>query len=150
MTNFTFKKIDAPGPAGTYAYISTDGVDAAGEAVGNYGNVDGEGDGTFHGFTAQAGGSFTTFDPLGSTNTDVVGITPTGEIFGDYVDNANRQHGFVDNDGVVTPINVFLANGATVNGVNDGGVIYGEFADNTNRVHGFIDNSGTFTQIDVP
>ena len=38
MTNFTFKKIDAPGPAGTYAYISMDGVDLAGEAVGNYGD----------------------------------------------------------------------------------------------------------------
>jgi hypothetical protein len=150
MSNFTFKKIDAPGPTGTYAYISVNGVDAAGEAVGNYGNVDGDGDGTFHGFTAQAGGSFATYDPPNSTNTDVVGITSTGEIFGDYVDNLNRQYGFVDNNGFFTQINVFLANSTTVSGVNDAGVIYGSFADFANSVHGFIDNSGTFTQIDVP
>jgi len=150
MSNFTFKKIDAPGPTGTYAYISVNGVDAAGEAVGNYGNVDGDGDGTFHGFTAQAGGSFATYDPPNSTNTDVVGITSAGEIFGDYVDNLNRQYGFVDNNGVFTQINVFLANSTTVSGVNDAGVIYGSFADFANSVHGFIDNSGTFTQIDVP
>src|SRR5580704_13420021 len=91
MTDFNFKKIDAPGPAGTFAYISVDGVDAAGLAVGNFGNVDGDGDGTFHGFAAQAGGSYTIDDPPGSSNTDIVGITPGGEIFGDYVDFANKQ-----------------------------------------------------------
>jgi 20S proteasome alpha/beta subunit len=150
MTNFTFKKIDAPGPAGTYAYVSADGVDLAGEAVGNFGNVDGDGDGTFHGFTAQAGGSFNTFDPPNSTNTNVEGITSSGEIFGTYTDNLNRQYGFVDNGGVVTQINEFLANSTTIDGVNDGGVIYGEFADSANSVHGFVDNGGTFGQLDVP
>ena len=62
MTNFSFTKIDIPAPVTPYVYISADGVDAAGDAVGNYGNVDGEGDGTFHGFTAE-GGTGTTFDP---------------------------------------------------------------------------------------
>ena len=149
MSNFSFTKIDVPAAAGTYVYISADGVDAAGEAVGNYGNVDGEGDGTFDGFVTD-GPVGTTYDPPGSTNTDVVGITSSGEIFGDYVDNINRQHGFVDKAGVVTKIDVVLANSTTVSGVNDAGVIYGEFADNTNRVHGFLDNNGTNTPIDVP
>jgi hypothetical protein len=40
MANFSFTKIDVPAAAGTYEYICVDGVDAAGEAVGNYGNVD--------------------------------------------------------------------------------------------------------------
>jgi hypothetical protein len=151
MAYFKFLTIDVPTAAGTYAYISVDGVDAAGEAVGNYGNVDGEGDGTFHGLIADPGsGSGSNFDPAGSTNTDVVGITSAGEIFGDYVDNVLKQHGFVDNNGTITPVDVFLANSTTVNGVNDAGVIYGEYADNTNVVHGFIDNSGTFTLINVP
>jgi 20S proteasome alpha/beta subunit len=149
MSNFSFRSIDVPAAAGTYAYISVDGVDAAGEAVGNYGNVDGEGDGTFHGLVATTADG-TRNDPGGSSNTDIVGITPGGEIFGDYVDSANRQHGFVENNGGVTNVDVFLANSTTVDGVNDAGVIYGEFADNTNTVHGFIDNNGSFTQIDVP
>jgi hypothetical protein len=149
MSNFTFTKIDVPAPVVPYVYISVDGVDAAGEAVGNYGNVDGEGDGTFHGLIANDGVG-TTFDPPNSTNTDVVGITSAGEIFGDYVDNVLKQHGFVDNDDTVTQVDVFLANSTTVNGVNDAGVIYGEYADSSNVVHGFIDNSGTFTLINVP
>src|ERR1700721_1387930 len=119
MAYFKFLTIDVPTAAGTYAYISVDGVDAAGEAVGNYGNVDGEGDGTFHGLIADPGsGSGSNFDPAGSTNTDVVGITSAGEIFGDYVDNVLKQHGFVDNNGTITPVDVFLANSTTVNGVN--------------------------------
>ena len=47
MSNFSFTTIDVPAAAGTYVYISVNGVDSRGEAVGNYGNVDGEGDGTF-------------------------------------------------------------------------------------------------------
>ena len=57
MSNFSFKTIDVPAAAGTYEYISVDGVDPAGEAVGNYGNTDGDGDSTFHGLTASAIGN---------------------------------------------------------------------------------------------
>jgi spore maturation protein SpmB len=148
MSNFSFTKIDVPAAAGTYVYISADGVDAAGEAVGNYGNVDGEGDGTFDGFVTE-GSSGITYNPPGSTNTDVVGITSSGEIFGNYVDNVLHQHGFVDNAGVVTKVDVFSANSTTVDGVNDSGVIYGQFADSSNHVHGFVDTNGSYTQIDV-
>src|ERR1700721_163933 len=126
MTTFSFKSIDVPGAAGTYVYISADGVDAAGEAVGNYGYTDGDDDGYFHGFTANSSVG-TTFDPPGSSNTDVVGITPSGEIFGEYVDYFNRQHGFVDIGGVVEQVDVFLASATTVYGVNDAGTIFGTY-----------------------
>src|SRR5665213_1074362 len=148
MTNFSFTKIDVPAAAGTYQYISVDGDDAAGEAVGNYGSVDGDGDGTFHGLTATGSNGITS-DPPGSSNTDIVGITSSGEIFGDYVDWENRQHGFVETNGVVTPVDIFLANSTVVDGVTNAGVIYGTFADGANGVHGFIDNNGNFTGVDV-
>ena len=146
---YTFTKIDVSAPVSPYAYISVDGVDASGEAVGNYGNVDGLGDGTFHGFIVEESNA-TTFDPATSSNTDIAGITPTGEIFGDYVDYANKQHGFVVNNGVVTTIDVFLANSTTVFGVAESGLIFGSYADGGNEVHGFFDNNGVFTQFDVP
>ena len=149
MSNFSFTKIDVPAAAGTYTYISVDGVDAAGEAVGNYGNVDGEGDGTFQGLIANPSVGVT-FDPLGSTNTDVVGITSSGEIFGNYVDNVLKQYGFVDINGVATQISIPLANSTTVNGVNAAGLIYGEYVDFASKIHGFVDNSGSITQIDFP
>jgi hypothetical protein len=164
MTNFSFKKIDAPGPAGTYAYISVDGVDAAGLAVGNYGNVDGDGDGTFHGLTAQAGGSFMTLDPPGSTNT-AAAISQNGVIFGDYT-YLNHQYGFVDNGGVFTtfdngigepfPPTVPLAISTDVDGVTNAGVVYGDYADyiinNGNQPgwQGFLNNNGVVTPIAFP
>jgi|GEM_PF-1563551 len=149
MTNFSFTKIDVPAPVEPYQYISVDGVDAAGEAVGNYGNVDGDGDGTFYGFVAT-GSNGTPSDPPGSSNTDIVGITSGGEIFGDYVDYENRSHGFVETNGVVTTVDVFLANSTTVSGVTNAGVIYGSYADSANGIHGFFENDGFMTPVDVP
>jgi hypothetical protein len=52
MANFVFLKINIPG--GNGVDISVDGVDAAGVAVGNYGNIGN--DGIFHGFIAPKGG----------------------------------------------------------------------------------------------
>src|SRR6185437_7955431 len=103
-------------------YISVDGVDAAGETVGNYGFVDGDGDGEFLGFTG-AGGVTTVFNPPNSTNTDVVGITASGEIFGDYTDQFNRQHGFTTVNGVTTPFDIGTATSTTISGINSVGTI---------------------------
>jgi probable HAF family extracellular repeat protein len=148
MTSYTFKSIDVPAAAGTYEFISVNGVDAAGEAVGNYGNVDG--DGTFSGFVAPNNVG-TTFNPPNSSNTDVVGITSNGEIFGDYTDEENRNHGFVDIGGGVETVDVFLATATNVYGVNDAGVIFGDYVDATGqKIHGFIDVGGSFTTVDVP
>jgi hypothetical protein len=108
MTAFSFTSIDVPAAEGTYTYIGVVGVDAAGEAAGYYGYVDGDDDRYFHGLIAT-GPAGTPFEPPNSTNTDVAGITAGGEIFGTYVDNFNREHSFVDNNGVVTQFDIFQA-----------------------------------------
>ena len=145
MANFLFKKINIP--AGGGPNISIDGVDASGEAVGNYG--DGS-TGIFHGIIAVKNGPTNTYDPPNSSNTDIVGITDAGEIFGDYTDWANRQHGFVDIGGVTTTIDFPFANATTISGATQTGELFGSYVDFLNTVHGFIDNAGIFTQIDVP
>ena len=89
-----------------YQYIGVSGVDAAGEAVGYYGNVDGDGDGTYHGFIATAADG-SPYDPPDSSNTNGMFITATGEIYGDYVDYSNRQHGFTDSGGDFTTVDFF-------------------------------------------
>jgi hypothetical protein len=63
MTNFSFTKIDVPAAAGSYTYIGVSGLNASGDAVGYYGNVDGDGDGSFHGFIALVNGNGITLDP---------------------------------------------------------------------------------------
>ncbi len=76
----------------------------------DYGNVDGDGDGTFHGFIALTGnGSGIPLDPPGSTNTSV-GITASGILFGDYT--YLNHHGFVGNGGVFTTFDNGIAEAA--------------------------------------
>ncbi|WP_050043726.1 hypothetical protein [Bradyrhizobium sp. LTSPM299] len=146
MPSFNFESIDVPAAAGTYSYIGVTGVDAAGDAVGYYGYVDGDDDAYWHGFIAATPNG-ATFDPPGSTSTDVNGVTPGGEIFGDYT-YLNKEHGYVDNNGVVTTIDILLANSTTVTGITVSGEIYGNFAGN-NAVSGFIDNNGNYSVVQV-
>ena len=145
MATFTYSSIDVPKPLDPYVYISVTGVDAAGEAVGTYGDVDLD----YHGFVVQ-GASGTPFDPPGASTTGFVGITASGEIFGDYVDEFNKQHGFVDNNGVVTQINAILASSTTVIGVTGTGEAYGGYTDIFGDSQGFVENNGVYTAINVP
>jgi len=144
MFEFNFGKINLPGPTGTYVYISVNGVDAAGLAVGNYG----DGNDEFHGFTANSGAP-AIFDPPDSSNTDLGGITSSGEIFGNYTSFQNQQVGFVYNNGTFITVSAPLAQETTVFGVTSG-EIFGGYVDLFGGSHGFLDDNGLFTQIDAP
>ncbi len=164
MSNFSFKTIDVPAAAGTYTYIGVSGVDASGDAVGYYGNVDGDGDGTFHGFIALVNGNGIPLDPPGSTNTSV-GMTASGVIFGDYT-YLNHQYGFVDDGGVFTtfdsgigeaaPPTVPLDISTDVAGITNAGVVYGDYADYVINNdfqpgwQGFLNNNGVVTLVSFP
>ena len=41
MPTFNFQSINVPNPVFSYVYISVNGVDSDGDAVGNYGDSDG-------------------------------------------------------------------------------------------------------------
>ena len=82
MTNFsTFTSINIPGSADNYSYIAVDGVDAAGEAVGDYGGAGGN----FQGFVAT-NGIAASFTVSGASYTIIIGVTAGGEIYGNYLD----------------------------------------------------------------
>ena len=52
-------------------------------------------------------GTFTTFDPPGSTFTEPSGINPGGVITGGYIDASGMDHGFVRaHDGTITTFDV--------------------------------------------
>src|SRR5580658_6834595 len=104
----TFQTINIPNPPGQNTYIAVTGVDAAGEAVGYYGYVDGDGDQQFQAFT-DSNGVFANFNPPLSTNNENIGITENGEIFGTFTDNKNTEHGFTYSNGNFTTISEFLA-----------------------------------------
>jgi hypothetical protein len=145
-----FISIDVPSAAGTYTYISVGGVDNAGTVVGTYGSSDGEGDSTFYGFAAAPGsGDGVPFNWSTASNTEMVGITPDGELFGDYTDLANHQHGFIDKNGVTSNFDILLSTSTTISGVTDSGLVYGSFVDFTNSSEGFVDNNGSYSFINV-
>ena len=125
MTTFTsFTSVDMPADApASYVYNSLGGVDTAGLAVGTYSDMDQDS----LGYTAINGVS-QDFNPPGSSNTESVGITDTGEIFGTYIDDYNRQHGFIYTNGTFTTIDAVLeTDGTLIDGVNDAGVIWGTY-----------------------
>jgi hypothetical protein len=144
MSGYNFGKVNLPGPADTYIYISVNGVDAAGLTVGNYGDSNDE----FHGFTADSG-TPVILDPPDSSNTDLGGITASGEIFGNYTSFQNQQVGFVYDNGSFITVDAPLAQETTVFGIT-GGEIFGGYVDVFGGSHGFLDSGGVFTQIDVP
>src|SRR5581483_1942245 len=148
MSNFTYQTINIPQPPGNNVYIAVTGVDAAGDAVGYYGFVDGDGDQNFQGFE-DTGGVFSSFNPPTSSNNLGIGITESGEIFGTYVDNRNAQHGFAYSNGTFTNVDVFLASSTWVIGVTASGAIYGSNV-SFGQFSGFIDDNGQFSIVNVP
>jgi hypothetical protein len=146
MTNFSsFTSINVPGSTSNYSYIVVDGVDAAGQAVGDYGDISAD----FQGFVAT-NGIATSFSALGASYTAIIGITAAGEIYGNYVDSAGKQHGFLDNNGTITTVDVPLASSTSIYGVNAAGTIFGSYLDNLKNENGFIDSNGVIKTIDVP
>ena len=149
MPNYLFEKVDIPGGSGAngFVYISVVGVDAAGLAVGNVGDTDGD----WHGFTVAPDQPWTQYDPPNSSNnTEVVGITDSGEIYGDYTDWSNVQHGFVVNSGVTTTIDVPFATATYIAGATASGELFGSYVYGGELVEGFIDNNGAFTTVIDP
>jgi hypothetical protein len=67
------------------------GINTNGTILGTYA----DGSGNSQVFLRASGGTFTTFDPPGSTFTNTVSINSGGEITGDYIDVNFASHGFV-------------------------------------------------------
>jgi uncharacterized membrane protein len=99
-------------------------------------------------------GTFTTFDPPGSTFTLPSGITPDGVITGYYADASGVTHGFLraSNESITT----FDPPGSALTqptSINRAGQIAGAYCDTTACAadHGFVRASnGSFTTFDAP
>jgi hypothetical protein len=115
-----------------------------------------------HGFLRSWNGSFTSFDPPGSTQTLPTSIAPTGEIAGGYFDASGTQHGFVrardgtfttfDAPGVSSSIDAPLygSSGPSPD-INPPGAIAGTYFDASFNEHGFLRaKNGALTTIDFP
>jgi hypothetical protein len=104
----------------------------------------------------DSGGTITTINIPNSQATSVVGITPSGEVFGNYAPGSNQagSHGFTYQDGTVTLIDPPGAVYAWISGIDSAGDIFGYYQDSSGSAfHGFIEtvqgNNPQFTTIDM-
>jgi hypothetical protein len=144
------------------------GINASGEIVGDY--IDSES--VQHGFVLSTTGTYTSFDPPGSTTTNPSGVSGTlpsgidaaGDVTGFFTDSSAVQHGFVRTaSGTITTFDApgsaagaGTVNGTAVLGIDPGGnYIVGLYSDSTGLSHGYVyaqplSGSGTFTTFEAP
>lgn len=142
----TFKSIDVPGAASTYAYYINDSGTIAGQWIDTESHLQ-------HGFLRAADGSVTPFDaPGGAEGTIPKGINAAGSITGFFLDDSYNSHGFLRAaDGTITKFNVPGAREGTYPlGINAEGTVTGFYASDSVS-HGFQRTSdGVISTIDVP
>lgn len=176
--NGSFSTIDAPGagsgesPIGRKQGTSPAAINASGEIAGTY--VDSNNN--RHGFVLSTSGTYTSFDPPGSTTstgsgggmsgTGVTGIDTAGDVVGGYTDSNLVRHGYIRSAaGAITTFDVPGANTTSASGslggtypigIDPGGnYLVGIYADSNGLDHGFaylqpLTGSGTFTSITAP
>ena len=103
---------------------------------------------------AASQGTFVTLDfPLaGVTDTEAVGINPSGVIVGRYVDSGHVTHGFVLENGTYTSIDfpgAVGSGGTNPTWINANGTITGTYG-TSNGSNAFTLSKGVFTTIDYP
>ncbi len=145
----SMKTFDVPFPS--VRLTAATGINNAGIIVGRY--LDGAGE---HGFK-DAAGTFTAIDfPvrlsfLTQSSTDALGINDSGNIVGVYVDASGVRHGFLDQAGTMTTVDVGSQPRSTVNfGINEGGAIVSTFADDAFGIHGYVNQGPSEGTINYP
>ncbi len=142
----TLRTIDVPFP-GAYS-TRVFGINNRGQVVGYY--YDGDrlpAPPTYHGFLDD-GDQFSTIDVQGAFGkTGALGINDRGQIVGIY--GAGAYTGFVDDRGVINPIEVPDARTMYASGINNRGQVVGIYYNYAGPSHGFLYERGEFSTIDV-
>jgi uncharacterized membrane protein len=137
-----FATIDVPFPSATGSQLIA--INSSGQIVGTYFDSSGGN----HGFLDDKG-VFTTIDVpftgatfAGSVNEIQVGglnaINASGQIAGTYFDSSGVAHGFLDDDGVFSTIDVPGATLTVLLGNNPRGQLDGFYGDTSGGQHGFL------------
>lgn len=111
------------------------------EVVGDYRDLQG----MFHSFLYQDG-TYTTVDPPfpSATGSGATGVNNEGIIVGGF-----DEHGYINDHGIFTQLDVPGASFTLPRGINNDGVIAGVYCVGS-ACHGFTLDNGQFTTVDVP
>ncbi len=127
--------------------VSTDleGINAAGEAVGNYSDSSGN----LYCFTLKKG-KYTFLNAPGASQTNCWGINKAGDVVGNTV-TGTAQYAFIYAKRKFTILPIpNSSGGAIAYGISDKGVVIGTYADSNNNQHGFIYSAGATQSFDAP
>lgn len=162
-TPYTYTTIDDPFAVANGNTTAAD-INSSGVVTGFYTDASG----VTHGFV-DSSGSFSTLDVPSTLAVDgeiINGTMPyrindSGVIAGSYnASNTLTDHGFLDNGGSFSAINVpstlappgsTVGSGTTqVTGLNNFGVLAGTYSTTDGVQHSFVDANGSFTEVDDP
>jgi hypothetical protein len=149
-------EFDPPGSI----FTNPNAIDAPGDITGFYFDANFVG----HAFLRDTNGTFTPIDAPGADSTPGsgngtfgVGLTPSGDVEGVFVDAKGVLHGFVrSHQGTFSTFDVPGAGTGAGQGTlpesnNTSGTIAGNYLDGNGVDHGFLfDKQGSFTTFDVP
>lgn len=129
---------------GTSSPIRFPELNDEGTEVGYYNAPQGQNQGFM-----VSGGTLTTINYPGATDTELQGINNLGDIVGSYQEGS-ESNGFLLSNGQYTILQYPGAVSTIPVGINDAGVIVGRYFDTSFASNGFIYMNGQFTQVDYP
>jgi hypothetical protein len=88
--------------------------------------------------------------PQQANYTTAVAVNDAGVVVGGYYDTSNALHGFVDDHGTYTEIDVPGATSTSVDGIDDHGDILGTYTDAAGAQHMFVGEVGQYAAIGTP
>ena len=136
--DYRFIKLDFPHAAQTI----TSGINARGDIVGRYDDVNG----VVHGFFLRKG-TFTAIDVPGASFTSARAINARGDIAGRMEDAGGVDHAFLLHDGRFTQIDFPGAVSTIGRGINNAGDVTGNYTDTSGNEIGFVMQDGKFRSV---
>ena len=117
-------------PGSTYSTTAF-AINNSGAAVGGYSDTPNADSGYIY-----QSGTYTSFNPPGSTDTQASVITDDGVIGGNYIDDSGNGQGFIMQGGTFTVIDYPGSKSTSVAAIGPGGEVVGNWQDSSNGNHG--------------
>jgi hypothetical protein len=147
-----FTTVDKPGTA----FNQVLGINKSGTVAAGYSSTDPAGATLQKAFTVSGGPSFASpvftdinaLLPPTNFNSQATGVNDAGSVVGFYLPTATTSVGFLDQGGMITPIDPFGSTFTQALGINSNGEIVGFEVDGAGVQHGYIDIGGVFSVFD--
>jgi hypothetical protein len=152
-TGNTFTTVDRPGTA----FNQLLGINRSGTTAAGYSSTDPAGAINQKALTVAGGPSFAspTFTDINALlpanfNSQATGVNDAGNVVGFYLPTATTSIGFLDQNGIISPIDPFGSTFTQALGISNNGEIVGFETDAMGVQHGYIDIGGVFSVFDPP